>query len=105
MNILREAESLTSGDRNKDYGHPMDDFRRVATMWSALFGTRITPEQVPLAMICMKLSRQAHKPKRDNLVDIAGYARTLEMCEEHDDFHRGVEDEWSMGQEVTLNDK
>ena len=30
-------------------------------------------------MIAVKLARQTHQHKRDNLVDIAGYARTAAM--------------------------
>jgi hypothetical protein len=30
-------------------------------------------------MIAVKLARQAHRHRRDNLVDIAGYARTAAM--------------------------
>jgi hypothetical protein len=32
-----------------------------------------------MAMICLKLSREQNKPKRDNLVDIAGYINCLHM--------------------------
>jgi hypothetical protein len=38
----------------------------------------MNPEQVPLMMIAVKLSRQINRPKRDNLVDIAGWARVAE---------------------------
>jgi hypothetical protein len=31
---------------------------------------------IPLCMVAIKLARQSHHHKRDNLVDIAGYART-----------------------------
>jgi len=82
-NILEEADQLTSEDRNKEYGHPADDFARTAKMWSAILGVEVTPQQVPLCMICVKISRYVHKPKRDSLVDIAGYARTVEMVQEH----------------------
>ena len=82
MNILEEAASLVDGDRAMDYGHPKKDFERVALMWSAILGTDIEPDQVPLCMIALKLSRQTHKPKRDNIVDIAGYARTIEKMED-----------------------
>ena len=42
-------------------------------------GQHVTPMDVPLCMIAVKLARQAHRHKRDNLVDIAGYARTAAM--------------------------
>lgn len=83
MNILEEANKLVYGDRNEDYGHPFDDFSKTATMWSMILGTEVTPEQVGLCMIAVKLSRQINKPKRDNLVDLAGYAATIEMIEEY----------------------
>jgi hypothetical protein len=76
--VLTEAENLVHGDRNASYGHPLDDFRRTAKMWGAILGIDIRPEQVGLCMIADKLSRECHKPKRDNLVDIAGYAETVE---------------------------
>ena len=44
-------------------------------MWSVIFETDITPNQVALAMIALKITRQMHANKRDNWVDIAGYAR------------------------------
>jgi hypothetical protein len=31
------------------------------------------PEDVALFMVAVKLSRECHEPKRDNLVDAAGY--------------------------------
>jgi len=77
--VLDEATELVDGPRNADYGHPLEDFTRIATMWSALLGVDIEPEQVAYCMCCVKLSRQTNKPKRDNLVDLAGYARTAEM--------------------------
>lgn len=78
--ILPEAESLVHGDRNKDYGPPIEDFTRTAKIWSAILGIEIRPEQVPLCMIAVKLSRECNRPKRDNMVDIAGYAETCEWA-------------------------
>ena len=80
-NILEEANRITHGKRNEDYGSPLDDFSRTAKMWSAILGCEVHATDVPKCMIALKLSRQCHSPKRDNLVDICGYAHTIEMCE------------------------
>lgn len=85
--VLIEAQGLVHGDRNESYGHPLDDFRRTAKMWGAILGIEIRPEQVGLCMIAVKLSRECHKPKRDNLVDIAGYAETVEWAK-HEVYRR-----------------
>ena len=83
--ILDEAKGLTAGSRQADYGHPRDDFARTAAMWNGILaaklreGAAITATDVPLCLIAVKLARQAHRHKRDNLVDIAGYARTAAM--------------------------
>jgi hypothetical protein len=79
-NILEEALRITNqeGERRQDYGSPLDDAARVAHIVSAITGATMNPEQVPLMMIAVKLSRQINRPKRDNLVDIAGWARVAE---------------------------
>ena len=79
QNILEEANELVNGARQASYGHPLDDFTRTAKMWSAILGCEVTAEQVGLCMCAVKISRQCNKPKRDNLVDLAGYALTVEM--------------------------
>lgn len=79
--ILDEAKRLVYGDRNKDYGDPSDDFENIAAKWSVTFGIPVTKDMVGLAMIDMKTCRHMHRRKRDNLVDIAGYAACLERCE------------------------
>lgn len=80
--ILDEAKRLVLTDRNKDYGHPADDFARAGLIWQAILGIPITPEQVGLCMVGIKLSRECHTPKRDNLVDGAGYFQTVAMIHE-----------------------
>jgi hypothetical protein len=79
MNILEEANKLVHGDRGVDYGHPLDDFARTAAMWSAILGVRVSAAQVGLCMCAVKISRQCNKPKADNLIDLAGYAETVNM--------------------------
>ncbi|GMU38260.1 MAG: DUF4406 domain-containing protein [Phycisphaerae bacterium] len=84
--ILDEARRVTEGMRRVEYGEPADDFGRVAHMWTGILarklreGQTITAMDIPLCMIAIKLARQSHHHKRDNLVDIAGYARTAAMA-------------------------
>jgi len=78
--ILAEALRLTTCDRQASYGPPNQDFTRTAAMWTAMFGHRFESRHVAMAMIAVKLSREAHHPKRDNWVDIAGYARCGSLC-------------------------
>ena len=79
------AIRITDGARQADYGHPRDDFSRTALMWTGILGGKlregaeVTADDVPLCMIAVKLARQSHRHKRDNLVDIAGYSRTAAM--------------------------
>lgn len=79
--ILEEAHRLVNGPRQGDYGHPADDFSRTAQIWSAILDIEVTPQQVGLCMAGVKLSRECNAHKRDNLVDLAGYAETVEMVE------------------------
>jgi hypothetical protein len=72
--VLAEAETIIHGSRQDDYGNAERNQSRIATMWSAYLDVDITPRQVCMMMVLLKVSRDAHKPKRDNLVDLAGYA-------------------------------
>jgi hypothetical protein len=85
--ILEEAIRITGGDRMTTYGKPTADFERIAGMWNILFGGKgngeqFRPADVALAMVCVKLSRQSHKAKRDNWVDMAGYSHCGAQCDE-----------------------
>lgn len=82
--VLEEALRLTTGDRNNSYGPPTQDFTRIAGMWEEILGCEVRPKDVALCMIALKLSRATWASKRDNWVDIAGYARCGFLCEEED---------------------
>lgn len=77
-NILAEAERLTSRDRSGSYGHPRDHWRITVGLINARFGTAFKPEDWGVMMIFDKLARDAHTHKRDNIVDVCGYARCVE---------------------------
>jgi hypothetical protein len=79
--ILQEALRITTGDRNVQYGDPLQDFTRTAQLWTALFGRHFSAHEVALAQIALKLSRICWSPgKRDHWVDVAGYARCGHRC-------------------------
>lgn len=85
--VLDEAKSLVHGDRGQSYGHPKEDFHTTARLWNAYLGRRfgvscLDAQDVAMLMILLKVSREAHRHKRDNLVDIAGYAETCQMVHE-----------------------
>lgn len=85
--VLTEAQQLHYGDREDDYGHPRENLTRTAVMWTALLqhlladGCYLDADDVARCMIGAKLSRDVHNPKRDNRVDIAGYALALDRLE------------------------
>lgn len=76
IEALREAAKIISGDRDKQYGGPEDNFTRIATVWSVLFGRTFTAEDVAMAMVGVKLARFASDAgfQPDTWIDIAGYA-------------------------------
>src|SRR5262249_4301155 len=82
--ILQEAQRLTHGNRNASYGHPLVDYSRTAALVSAMLAHKLkeplTASEMACAMICVKLSRQMNAPKRDNMVDLAGYAWVAQEC-------------------------
>lgn len=78
LTILQEAQNAVYGDRNTDYGTVTENFNTIASFWSTILKQEVTAKQVGLCMITVKVSREMYKQKRDNIVDIAGYAATLE---------------------------
>ena len=81
--ILQEADKIVTADRQDVYGHPFDDFSRIATMWQGYLGIHILPEDVALMQIMVKISRLKNTPgHRDSLVDVAGYARCFDLIRE-----------------------
>ena len=65
-------------ERRDDYGDPAEQFRAIADRWSITLGTPITPTQVALCMIDLKLARLAYDPGQvDSVVDVIGYAALL----------------------------
>ena len=75
--LLEHAAGLVNR-RRRDYGEPVALFEQVAQRWSLTLGTRISPAQVVLCLIDLKLARLARDPKHlDSQADVAGYAACL----------------------------
>lgn len=80
---LAEAMDLITGDRNRDYGEPLENFQRIADGWRVILGHEVTPHEVALCMAWLKIARLCETPgHRDSYVDAAAYAAlALELVE------------------------
>jgi hypothetical protein len=66
------------GERRTLYGDPRRSMEVVARRWSITLGHPVTPAQVVLCLIDLKLARLARDPHHvDSIVDVAGYAAVL----------------------------
>lgn len=78
--ILEDAIQVICNDRQSSYGEPEDNFQRVAIEWANILGEKLkeplSAYDVGLMMAGLKLVRASggNPFKRDNLVDLAGYA-------------------------------
>lgn len=88
INII--AEDLINGARRSAYGHPAEDYARVAGMVNAAFAHKLKPgesfsaKDMPIFIMFMKISREINFPKRDNRIDGAGYWGVLDMIHEYE---------------------
>lgn len=80
--ITEEANRIVNGDRNDDYGDAYDNMNRTARIMSAMTELDVEARHVPMLMIAVKVAREMYKPKRDNRVDIAGWADILDQTVE-----------------------
>ena len=75
--MLRQAAAVVA-NRRDIYGDPATSMTAVARRWSITLEHPITPAQVALCLIDLKLARLAHQPDHlDSMVDVAGYAAVL----------------------------
>lgn len=88
-NLLRKvADIIDQGERNKNYGHPHDDYKCVTDMFNAYLWKAYDPEAGQcdmehylkptdgiIFMCLVKIARIATSPTHeDNWADLAGYA-------------------------------
>lgn len=65
-------------ERSTQYGDVGSNMAAIAQRWSATLGWQISPAQVVLCLLDLKLARLAHDPTHeDSAVDVCGYAALL----------------------------
>ena len=75
--MLHSAVRLVE-DRRKSYGDPAASMAPIAARWSVTLGHQVTPTQVVLCMIDLKLTRLRHDPTHhDSVLDVISYAALL----------------------------
>lgn len=91
ITVLGEAATIIYGDREQTYGHPAINLESIADLWQAYLRTRakhcedefeMQSEDVCWMMVLLKMARQAHMHKRDNLVDAIGYIALIERLDD-----------------------
>ena len=92
MSVLKEANTIIYGDREKTYGHPSKNLKTIAKMWNAYLVAcgvategegELIDKDVACLMILLKTARLGNDlDHRDSVVDICGYAALIERCDE-----------------------
>lgn len=74
--ILNDAANCVMADRDMEYGDPEDSFAMIADLWTTYLQERVVirPRDVAAMMALLKIARISRSCKRDNWVDLAGYA-------------------------------
>lgn len=73
--ILDRAKVIVTGEREKQYGKPEDNFAIIAELWSAYTGYKFSPVDVTMMMALLKVARiKTGVGTVDSFVDLAGYA-------------------------------
>lgn len=82
--VSEEAERLVGGDRLRFYGPPIENFRRIAKLWSAYLDFTVNEQDVCAMMILLKQARlrSGGEYHRDSVVDTVGYARLQEILDD-----------------------
>lgn len=106
QSILQKAIDIVGpANRGADYGHPLDNFEMEAELMNVWMefksGANKPPYQgklqnglfdwkdMAIHKIFMKVTRELHRHKEDNSVDLAGYAWCLEEAFIEDQKRRG----------------
>lgn len=76
MNILKKADQIVnerSEEKERQYGSFSESMDRMRDIFNGMTGLQLETKHMYKAMIALKLSREAHTHKEDNLLDAAAY--------------------------------
>ncbi len=86
VELLRECADVVA-KRGETYGPPHEHFSRTVGLINVLFADKLREPLIPSDwaqfMILDKLAREQEVTKRDNAMDIAGYAGCMHECRMH----------------------
>lgn len=88
MNILEQANKIVnerSEEKDRQYGSFNESMDRMRDIFNAMTGLDLKTEHMYKAMIALKMSREAHSHKEDNLLDAAAYIGALNNYLEDND--------------------
>lgn len=88
MNILKEADKIVnerSEEKERQYGPFGLCNEKAAKIATVLCNKEVTPVDIYHFQIALKLAREGHSHKEDNLLDAAAYIGAL------NNYHNGVE--------------
>lgn len=76
--VLVDASIIINNDRNRTYGHVVDDYGKVRAIFRAITGIDLTLHECLLFMASVKLARiKTNLDKnilhKDSLIDLIGY--------------------------------
>lgn len=82
--LFTEAQKIINGERRDQYGDSEDSFNLLGDLWQKYLWYRhkvvcpINKKDAAFMMVLLKVARELHKHKRDNLVDMVGYLGLLD---------------------------
>jgi hypothetical protein len=79
-NILLKAHNIVynrSEEKTRQYGDFHESMEKATKIFNLISSCPIKTEDMYLAMVALKLSRQAHAHKEDNLLDLVAYVSSM----------------------------
>ena len=82
---LEEAARIVTGQRQFDYGNKYENHKNISDLWSAYLDKEVSPHDVAICMLLVKVARLKHRPTTDCYIDMAGYAAIAGEIQDKDE--------------------